>query len=179
MSLRRRCRRPPPRCARNRRLGPRHCRQRPLPHGSTSITSSSAIFREDTRQSRVDRHAVMQEYETAGVIERTSGGFYRFKWGYGKTLQELQGPQSGTACRTSNWTDMDANPVMSAVNPPRRGAATRSKTAMVVVGLSILATTMWTAKSEAASGHCFRVWHYKSTLNIAAGNRCAYKGSSS
>ena len=33
----------------------------------------------------------------------------------------------------------------------RRGAATRSKTAMVVAGLSILATTMWTARSEA---HC-------------------------
>ena len=29
---------------------------------------------------------------------------------------------------------------------------------MVVIGLSILAMTMWTARSEA---HCFSIWHYK------------------
>ena len=29
---------------------------------------------------------------------------------------------------------------------------------MVVIGLSILATTMWTARSEA---HCYSIWHYK------------------
>ena len=81
---------------------------------------SAAIFREDTRQSRVDRHAVMQEYETAGVIERMSGGFYRFKWGYGKTLQEL-GKAHNLELLAEHPTgpgDFDANPIMSAVNPP-------------------------------------------------------------
>ena len=33
--------------------------------------------------------------------------------------------------------------------------------ATVVVGLSILATTMWTARSEAQHCHIFSVWHYK------------------
>ena len=63
----------------------------------------------------------MQEYETAGVIERMSGGFYRFcTGGYGKTLQEL-GKAHNLELLAEHPTgpgDYDVNPVMSAVNPP-------------------------------------------------------------
>ena len=72
----------------------------------------------------------MQEYETAGVIEaRMSGGFYRFKWGYGKTLQEL-GKAHNLELLAEHPTgpgDYDANPVMSAVNRAAVAAATRSR----------------------------------------------------
>ena len=81
---------------------------------------SGAIFREDTRTSRVDRHAVMQEFESAGVVEQMSGGFYRFKWGYGKTLQEL-GKAHNLELLPQYPTgpgDFDVNPILSSVNPP-------------------------------------------------------------
>ena len=35
---------------------------------------------------------------------------------------------------------------------------------MVVIGLSILAMTMWTARSEA---HCFSIWHYRRRSDAA------------
>ena len=80
----------------------------------------NAVFRVDGQRSRVEPHAVMQEFETTGVIERMSGGYHRFKWGYGKTLQEMSKahnlellPQHPTGPG-----DYDANPIMSAVNPP-------------------------------------------------------------
>ena len=62
----------------------------------------------------------MMEYERAGVVEAMSGGMFRFKWGYGRLLQELSKahnlellPQHPTGPG-----DYDVNPVMSAVNPP-------------------------------------------------------------
>ena len=79
-----------------------------------------AIFRADGQRSRVEPQAVMKEYETASVIERMSGGFHRFKWGYGKTLQEL-GKAHNLELLPQHPTgpgDYDVNPVMSAVNPP-------------------------------------------------------------
>ena len=79
-----------------------------------------AIFRVDGQRSRVEPQAVMKEFETAGVIERMSGGYHRFKWGYGKTLQEMSKahnlellPQHPTGPG-----DFDVNPILSNVNPP-------------------------------------------------------------
>ena len=80
----------------------------------------TAIFRVDGQRSRVEPQAVMKEYELAGVIERMSGGFHRFKWGYGKTLQEM-GKAHNLELLPQHPTgpgDYDANPVMSAVSPP-------------------------------------------------------------
>ena len=80
----------------------------------------AAIFRADGQRSRVEPQAVMREYELASVIERMSGGFHRFKWGYGKTLQEL-GKAHNLELLPQQPTgpgDFDVNPVMSAVNPP-------------------------------------------------------------
>jgi hypothetical protein len=80
----------------------------------------SAIFREDGQRSRVEPSAVMKEFELAGVIEAMSGGHHRFKWGYGKTLQEL-GKAHNLELPPQHPTgpgDYDANPVMSAANPP-------------------------------------------------------------
>ncbi len=80
----------------------------------------SAVFRADGQRSRVEAQSVMEEFQTAGVLEAMSGGYHRFKWGYGKTLQEMSKahnlellPQHPTGPG-----DYDANPVMSAVNPP-------------------------------------------------------------
>ena len=80
----------------------------------------SAIFREDGQRSRVEPSAVMKEFELAGVIEAMSGGHHRFKWGYGKTLQEL-GKAHNLELQPQHPTgpgDYDANPVMSDANPP-------------------------------------------------------------
>ena len=80
----------------------------------------NAVFRVDGQRSRVEPHAVMQEYETTGVIERMSGGYHRFKWGYGKTLQEI-GKAHNLELLPQHPTgpgDFDANPVMSPANPP-------------------------------------------------------------
>ena len=79
-----------------------------------------AITREDGNRSRVEAQAVMKEYELAGVIEAMSGGYYRFKWGYGKLLQEL-GKAHNLELLPIHPTgpgDYDANPIMSAANPP-------------------------------------------------------------
>ena len=72
------------------------------------------------RQIRIEASSVMMEYERAGVVEAMSGGMFRFKWGYGRLLQELSKahnlellPQHPTGPG-----DYDVNPVMSAVNPP-------------------------------------------------------------
>ena len=48
-----------------------------------------AIQRVAGKQTRVEASSVMMEYERAGVIEQMSGGFFRFKWGYGRLLQKL------------------------------------------------------------------------------------------
>ena len=80
----------------------------------------TAVFREDGQRSRVEPSAVMKEYELANVIEAVSGGHHRFKWGYGKTLQEL-GKAHNLELLPQHPTgpgDFDVNPVMSAVNPP-------------------------------------------------------------
>ena len=80
----------------------------------------TAIFREDGQRSRVEPSAVMKEYELANVIEAVSGGHHRFKWGYGKTLQEI-GKAHNLELLPQHLTgpgDFDVNPIMSAVNPP-------------------------------------------------------------
>ena len=80
----------------------------------------AAITREDGVRSRVDASDVLREFEIAGVLEPMSGGYYRFKYGYGKTLQELgkahnleitDGLHAGPG-------DFDDNPVLSRANPP-------------------------------------------------------------
>ena len=81
----------------------------------------AAIFREDGQRSRVEPSAVMKEYELANVIEAMSGGHHRFKWGYGRTLQEI-GKAHNLELPPQHPTgpgDFDVNPVMSAVNPPQ------------------------------------------------------------
>ena len=49
-----------------------------------------------------------------------SGGYYRFKYGYGKTLQELGKAHNLELIPThpAGPGDFDDNPVMSTVNPP-------------------------------------------------------------
>jgi hypothetical protein len=79
-----------------------------------------AISREDGQRSRVEPQAVLKEFELAGVIEMMSGGNYRFKWGYGRTLQEMS--KAHNLELLPRWDtgpgDYDANPVMSNANPP-------------------------------------------------------------
>ena len=76
---------------------------------------------------------MMKEFELAGVVEAMSGGYYRFKWGYGKTLQ-LMGEAHNLVLLPHFPTgpgDFDENPVISNANPPpwrgnkqrRRGAS--------------------------------------------------------
>ena len=88
-----------------------------------------AILREDGRRSRVEAAAVMKEFESAGVIEMMSGGYHRFKYGYGKTLQEM-GKAHNLELLPLHPTgpgDFDDNPVLSTGNPPPwRGNKTRS-----------------------------------------------------
>ena len=56
-------------------------------------------------RSRVESSSVMMEYERAGVIERVSGGYFRFKWGYGKLLQKLsEAHQSEAGAAMAYWT---------------------------------------------------------------------------
>ena len=96
-----------------------------------------------------------------------SGGYHRFKWGYGKTLQEM-----GKAHNLELLPQMQLDrgitmPILSCQpSTRRRGVATRSRTAMVVVGLSILATIlMYLDPSEA---HCFSRWYYPWTQHCSS-----------
>jgi hypothetical protein len=83
----------------------------------------TAIFREDGQRSRIEMQDVLEEYEQANVIEparQGEGGYYKFKYGYGKTLLEI-----GKAHNMSLppvWPcgpgDFDVNPVTSPSNPP-------------------------------------------------------------
>jgi hypothetical protein len=84
----------------------------------------AAILREDGQRSRVEAQAVIKEYEVAGVIESMSGGFYRFKYGYGKVLAELGKAHNLELLPQHHFVpgDFDDNPILSNVNqPPWRG----------------------------------------------------------
>ena len=48
-----------------------------------------AIRRVEGQHSRVEAGSVIAEYERAGVVEKVSGGYYRFKWGYGRLCEKL------------------------------------------------------------------------------------------
>ena len=80
----------------------------------------AAILREDGQRSRVEAGAVIKEYEVAGVIEPMSGGFYRFKYGYGKVLAELGRAHNLELLAQYHFGpgDFDDNPIRSNVNPP-------------------------------------------------------------
>ena len=80
----------------------------------------TAVTREDGQRSRLDANDVLREFEIAGVIETMSGGHYRFKYGYGKTLLELGKSHNLELVPTHpvGPGDFDDNPVMSNVNPP-------------------------------------------------------------
>ena len=80
----------------------------------------TAVLREDGQRSRLDANDVLREFEIAGVIEPMSGGHYRFKYGYGKTLQELGKAHNLelTPAHQVGPGDFDDNPVLSNVNPP-------------------------------------------------------------
>ena len=80
----------------------------------------TAVTREDGQRSRLDANDVLREFEIAGVIETMSGGYYRFKYGYGKTLLELGKSHNLELVPTHpvGPGDFDDNPVMSNVNPP-------------------------------------------------------------
>ena len=82
-----------------------------------------AILRMDGQRSRVEPSAVMEEFETANLVEparQGEGGYFKFRWGYGKTLQEMS--KAHGLDLPPVWPtgigDFDANPVMSPVNPP-------------------------------------------------------------
>ena len=80
----------------------------------------AAVLRVDGQRSRVDAGAVLKEYELAGVLEPVSGGFYRFRYGYGKTLR-LLGAAHNLELLPNHPTrpgDYDDNPVRSIHNPP-------------------------------------------------------------
>ena len=83
----------------------------------------SAVLREDGQRSRVEPEAVLKEFESAGVLEPARegrGGYFKFKWGYGKTLQEMGKAHNLELLPV--WPtgpgDFDDNPIMSPVNPP-------------------------------------------------------------
>ena len=83
----------------------------------------AAILREDGTRSRVEASSVMVEYERAGVIEPAragGGGYFKFKWGYGKLLQKLS--EAHNLKLEPQWDtgpgDFDDNPVQSMVSPP-------------------------------------------------------------
>jgi hypothetical protein len=79
----------------------------------------AAVLREDGQKSRIEASSVMVEFERAGLIEPAreggSGGYFRFKWGYGKILQkmsEAHGLKLEAAWETGPG-DYDDNPVRS------------------------------------------------------------------
>ena len=87
----------------------------------------AAILREDGQKSRVEASSVMMEYERAGVIEPAragEGGYFKFKWAYGKLLQKLG--EAHNLRIDPQWDtgpgDFDDNPVLSMQGaPPWRG----------------------------------------------------------
>ena len=79
-----------------------------------------AIQRMAGRQTRIEASSVMMEYERASVVETMSGGFFRFKWGYGRLLQKL-GEAHNLILHARHPTgpgDFDVNPILSTANPP-------------------------------------------------------------
>ena len=79
-----------------------------------------AIQRVAGKQTRVEASSVMMEYERAGVVEQMSGGFFRFKWGYGRLLLKLSEAHNLILHQRhpTGPGDFDDNPVLSNVNPP-------------------------------------------------------------
>ncbi len=80
----------------------------------------TAVTREDGQRSRVDANDILREFEIAGVMETMSGGYYRFKYGYGKTLQEIGKAHNLelTPTHAVGPGDFDDNPILSNANPP-------------------------------------------------------------
>jgi hypothetical protein len=79
-----------------------------------------AIRREDGPKTRVEVASVRAEYERAGVLEQMSGGYYRFKWNYGRLLQRL-GEAHGLPLEPIYPTgpgDFEDNDVRSTANAP-------------------------------------------------------------
>ena len=82
-----------------------------------------AILRMDGPRSHVEPSAIMEEFEMANLVEparQGEGGYFKFRWGYGKTLQEM-GKAHGLDLPPvwpTGIGDFDANPVMSPANPP-------------------------------------------------------------
>jgi hypothetical protein len=84
----------------------------------------AAILREDGQKSRVEASSVMMEFERAGLIEPAregGGGYFRFKWGYGKTLQKMG--EAHNLKLEAAWEtgpgDYDDNPVRSNSDAPQ------------------------------------------------------------
>ena len=123
----------------------------------------AAILREDGTRSRVEASSVMVEYERAGVIEPAragGGGYFKFKWGYGKLLQKLS--EAHNLKLEPQWDtgpgDFDDNPVRS-MSARRHGAAIRRRMTAVIV-LSSLASATILITSTPSEAHCFSRWHY-------------------
>jgi hypothetical protein len=93
----------------------------------------AAVLREDGQKSRIEASSVMMEFERAGLIEPAreggSGGYFRFKWGYGKILQKISEAHDFKleAAWETGPGDYDDNPVRSNnAAPPWRGLKKRS-----------------------------------------------------
>jgi hypothetical protein len=79
-----------------------------------------AIRREEGPRTKVEPTSIIAEYERAGVIEQMHGGYYRFKWNYGRLLQKL-GEAHGLpleALYSTGPGDFEPNDVRSINNPP-------------------------------------------------------------
>jgi hypothetical protein len=86
----------------------------------TEINIREAIKRIDGSRSRIEAYQIILEFERAGVIETARGGYYKFKWGYGKLLTEF-GKAHGLPIQQA-WDfqpgDFNDNDVRSTSNPP-------------------------------------------------------------
>jgi hypothetical protein len=83
-----------------------------------------AIRRVDGPRTRIEPSQVLIEWQRANVVEETNGGFYRFKYCYGKLLQKLG--EAHNLPVHAMWPtgpgDFEDNEVLSpAGGPPWRG----------------------------------------------------------